>query len=448
MSVYEVFYPGAYSLEDQRVIDGYMAGLRAISSGGPVDVEALVSGRINARNDPRIRGDFLGDVKTIEPYAAEIERLNYDPENPLYSDDEYARRMGYKGKIYIPPVYDLSVNWREMPSQLRDNLVVSGLNHRIEFFEPIYPGDTLYVITEEAGAKELTPEDGSEYRTFAISGSGSIYNRHGGLVQRRYSVVKESLRRHSDPAKRNKVPVPNWECPEWWNLRPRHTYTRADWDVIRGVWAGERRRGETPLYWDEVAVGDSPLVFLEGPVSQLDQIKYHGGMEFGSPPLKSVMSDPVMSRILKVDAFGEYYEPNGVGHLEDGREPGHRPCFYNFMPVNYVIRAINNWIGDSSAARLRSIEWRIMCEMPGYDGAIPEFNDGREYIGRVPELGEKKVRSHGMAGDVIWVKSHIINKYRRDGENIVELIWWLETIDGLIYQEGAATVSLPERIGN
>lgn len=443
MSVYEKFYPGAYNQEDQKVIDSYMAKLSDINSGGPVDVEGMIRGRVNAENDVRIRGDFLGSVTTIEPHQAERERLNYDPDNPLYSDDDYARSMGYRGKICIPPVYDLSVNWREMPPEMRDNLVISGLNHRIEFFEPIYPGDTLFPITEKAGAIELTPEKGSEYRTFAISGSGSIYNQRGEVVQRRYSITKESLRRHKDPLKRNATPVPSWECPEWWNLRSRHVYTREDWDAIRDVWARETRRGGVPLYWDQVEVGDSPLVFLEGPVSQLDQIKYHGHMEAGCPSLKAVMSDPVFSQILQIDAFGEYYEPNGAGHLEDGRIPGHRPCFYNFMPVNFVIRAIGSWAGDR--ARLRSIDWRIMREMPGYEESIPDYTDGREYIGRVPSLKGKSVTSHGMSGDVIWVKSYIANKYHKDGESIVEIIWWLETIDGIIYQEGAATVSLPER---
>ena len=443
MSVYDVFYPNAYNQEDQKVIDEYMDKLAAITDGGPVDVEGMIAGRVTAENDPRIRGDFLGHVTTIEPYQAESERLNYDPLNPLYYDDEYARKMGYNGRVYLPPVHDLSVNWREAPALLRDNLVISGLNHHIEFYAPIYPGDTLYPITEYAGAKDLTPEGGSEYRTLAVSGGGSIFNQRGELVQKRYSVVKESLRRHADAKKRNRIPAPNWECPEWWNLRARYVYTKEDWETIKGVWAQEKRRGDKPLYFEQVSVGDQPLVFLEGPVSQLDQVKYHGHMEVGCPALKDVMRDPILSKTLKIDAYGEYYEPNGVGHLEDGRIPGHRSCFYNFMPVNFVIRAIFNWAGDS--AKLKSIDWRIMCEMPGYENSIPQYNDGREYIGRTPMLKGRSVTSHGMAGDVIWVKSYVIDKQRKDSENQVELIWWLETMDGLIYQEGSAVVALPDR---
>lgn len=443
MSVYEIFYPNVYNQSDQKIIDEYMAELSAISNGGPADVGGMIAGRVTAENDPRIRGDFLGSVTTIEPRQAEIERLNFDPENPLYSDDGYARSIGYKGKLYIPPVYDLSVNWRETPAPLRDNLVISGLNHHIEFYAPIYPGDTMYPITEYAGATDLTPGNGSEYRTFAISGGGSIYNQNGELVQKRYSVVKESLRRHADAKKRNRVPAPIWECPEWWNLRPRHVYTNEDWETIRDVWSHEKRRGDAPLYIDQISVGDQPLIFLEGPVSQLDQIKYHGHMEAGYPALKEVMNDPVLSQTLLVDAYGEYHEPNGVGHLEDGRIPGHRPCFYNFMPVNFVIRAILNWAGDR--ARLKSVDWRIMCQMPGYENSIPEYNDGREYISRVPMLKGRPVASHGMAGDVIWVKSYVTGKRRHEGEDLVELIWWLETMDGVIYQEGSAVIALPVR---
>jgi acyl dehydratase len=443
MSVYEIFYPGAFNRDDQIVIDEYMRKLETISNGGPVDVRGMIDGKVSSKNDPRIRGDFLGDVTKITPHQAETERLNFDPANPLYSDDDYAKKMGYAGKLYIPPVYDLSVNWREIPPPLRDNLIISGLNHHIEFYSPIYPGDTMYPITEYAGAKELTPEGGSEYRTFAISGGGSIFNQRGELVQKRYSVTKESLRRHVDPKKRNRIPMPKWECPEWWELRPRHVYTKEDWDVIRDVWSREKRRGDSTLYWDDVNVGDQPLVFLEGPVSQLDQIKYHGHMEAGSPALKDVMNDPVLSQTLLVGAYGEYFEPNGVGHLEDGRVPGHRPCFYNFMPANFVVRALFNWAGDM--AKLKSIDWRIMCSMPGYEGAIPEYDDGRQYLRRVPFMQGKSVTSHGMAGDVIWVKSYVAGKQQKGGENLVELIWWLETIDGVIYQEGSAVLALQGR---
>lgn len=446
MSVYETFYPGQYSPEDQAVIDRYMARLAKIRElGEAIDVDALVSGRIDPEQDPRVRGDFMGQPISYGGHQSEIDIRNYDPENPLYSNDEYAKRMGYAGKLCLPAL-EAGGSWREMPPELRDNLVVSCMNCKVEFIAPVYPGDTLYQINIDADSRDITPEAGSEYRTFALSGVSQVYDQRGMLKQIVTGRVKESLRRHQDPALRNKIPMPNWECPDWWNLRDRHTYTARDWETIKAAWAREARRGETPLYAEDVELGSAPLCLLEGPICPMDQIKFHGHMEAGAPSLKMVMmGDPAMAATLPLDAYGEYYGPNGVGHLEDGRIPGHRPCFYNFMPVNFVIKAINNWIGDSAAAELKSVEWRIMYDMPGYEGKIPVTDYGNQYISAVPGMEDRHVQSHGMTGDVIWVKSYVAEKYQKDGQHIVRLIWWLEAFDGVIYQEGAAEVSLPSR---
>lgn len=445
MSIYEMFYPGVYSPEDQSVIDSYMARLAKIRElGDNIDVDALVNGKIDPEVDSRVRADFMGQPIAYGGHQSEIDIRNYDPDNPLYSDDAYAKKMGYDGKLCLPAL-EAGGAWREMPAELRDNLVVSCMNCKVEFISPVYPGETLYPINIDAASRDITLESGSEYRTFALEGASRVYNQLGELKQIVTGRVKESLRRHVDPALRNKTPMPNWECPEWWNLRPRHVYTAEDWDTIKAIWGKESRRGDAPLYWEDVEVGSAPLCLLEGPVSQLDQIKYHGHMEAGSPSLKKVMADPVMGSSLPVDAFGEYYEPNGVGHLEDGRIPNHRPCFFNFMPVNFVIQALNNWIGDAAAAQVKSIEWRIMYDLPGYEDMIPVTDYGTKYVSAVPGMESRHVTSHGMTGDVIWVKSYVAKKYRKDGENIARLVWWLETIDGVIYQEGAAEVSLPER---
>ena len=39
----------------------------------------------------------------------------------------------------------------------------------------------------------------------------------------------------------------------------------------------------------------------------------------------------------------------------------------------------------------------------------------------------------------------IAKKYVKNGDYMVDLIWWLETIEGDIYEEGEATVKLPRK---
>jgi hypothetical protein len=43
------------------------------------------------------------------------------------------------------------------------------------------------------------------------------------------------------------------------------------------------------------------------------------------------------------------------------------------------------------------------------------------------------------------VKSYIYDKHQANGENFVDIIWWIETIDGDIWEEGEATIKLPTR---
>lgn len=440
MSEYEVFYPGVYSEEDQSALDEHLARCHALDERGDVDLQALVNCELEG-----VSGIDYGPrgKRELVDWQCALETSNYEPHNPIYNDDEYAKGLGYKGKPCVPLTANTGMFCDAMPWQLRDNLVISGLNHTLYFNAPVYPGDTLYSVSDHQHVVDMTPEKGSELRTFALFGNGRVVNQHGEVVLTGYSRVKESLRRHADPAKRNPTPIPIWECPDWWDLRPRHYYTPEDWDKIKEIWAQEPQRGSEYLYWDDVEIGTYAPDFLEGPVGHMDQIKFHGFGEIGSPSLKHVMKDPMLSKALLVDDHGEYYELNGVGHLEDGHVPGHRPAFYNHMPVHFALQALKNWIGDHGD--FWSVSWRIMNILPGYEDDIPDFEDPDSYIGQVPGMGGKTITTHGMTSDVMWFKFYIKDKYEKDGKYYVDLIWWIQTIDEIIYQEGKATIILPKK---
>ncbi len=440
MSEFDVFYPGQYSEADQKAVDGYLAECKAIAERGPIDPTKLATGELDGL--PGVCCSYQPAIYK-KPWEVAYETSNYEPENPLYNDEAYAKKLGYKTTPAVPLNAFTEGMAQAMPAELRDNLVISGLNHVIKFVTPVYPGDTLYTVCDYRNAEDLTVP-GSELRTFAIYSEGKVYNQNGELISELNTRVKESLRRHSDPAKRNPGPFMKWECPQWWTLRPRHKYTEEDWALIKKIWANEPKPHDDAIFWEDVNVGDHPFEFLEGPVTYLDQIKYHGLMEIGSPSLKVLMNDPFMSKALQYDeATGEYHESNGVGHLEDGFDPAHRPAFYNFMPINYVCRAFQNWIGNS--AKLDTVAWRIMNNLPGYENDVVDFPDPDSYIAAVPELAGKKIADHGMAGDVIWIKTYVTDKYEENGEKFVKVVFWLQTIEEQIYQEGYMIVKLPSK---
>ena len=57
----------------------------------------------------------------------------------------------------------------------------------------------------------------------------------------------------------------------------------------------------------------------------------------------------------------------------------------------------------------------------------------------------KHALAHGLTGDLALVKSYVYDKFFRDGEPLVELGWWIETIEGDIWLEGGAIVKLPSK---
>ncbi len=56
--------------------------------------------------------------------------------------------------------------------------------------------------------------------------------------------------------------------------------------------------------------------------------------------------------------------------------------------------------------------------------------------------------AHGLTGDVAIVESYVYGKYLRDGEFCVDLVRWIETIEGDIWEEGGATAKLPAKWGS
>ena len=78
---------------------------------------------------------------------------------------------------------------------------------------------------------------------------------------------------------------------------------------------------------------------------------------------------------------------------------------------------------------------------------VPENPLSERYVQRVPKLAKanKVVTAHGLTTDMAIVKSYIEDKFVRDGEFFVDLVWWIETIEGDIFEEGGATVKLPSK---
>lgn len=122
-----------------------------------------------------------------------------------------------------------------------------------------------------------------------------------------------------------------------------------------------------------------------------------------------------------------------------------RGVLINYFGRDIAIRHIQNWMGDRGW--LYNIRWGIMAPEThaAYGKIVPVNPLAERFLEKVPKMKGKFVTAHGLTGDLAIVKSCVYNKYVRDGEFLVELGWWVETIDGYIWEEGGATVKLPSK---
>ena len=99
--------------------------------------------------------------------------------NPLYEDEEFAKRSRYGGKI-APPLFAITFN-RERRPQPDNRLGKGAVNagNEFEFFGPIRPGDVLTHATKLADIKQRMGKLG---RMFVLTYETTCVNQRGETV--------------------------------------------------------------------------------------------------------------------------------------------------------------------------------------------------------------------------------------------------------------------------
>lgn len=463
-------YPGQLTDRERPHVEQYLAMNRAIEARGPVDIEALVNGRL-PDNTPGV-----GPAIHATPEMVAYQNNKYDPDYRLYSDAEYARELGYADLLAIPTYAAHDDTFMvPFPGQARDKLLVSQLNHDVTFLKPIHPGDTLYLVTNKRTVTDMTRPEGDTYRRIAIRSEGSVYNQRGEKVNEVVFQVLESVRQYKDgmaPEIEGPAFMAFWIGPDW-KRRPQHAYTDEDWESIKQMWRAEHRQGDEPLYWEDVAIGDRPTVTVDGPIAaSVSPMGTWGNGSGGSRTLRKeiLAEDPTLIR----GADGVYTTANPDDHvppvpgngggpampepagrdLDEGdinttdihkQEEDERAILINYLARDLAIRHLNNWMGDHGW--LYNIRWGIMpvegmAEL-GYD--IPPHPTAARFLDKVPGMEGRYVNAHGMTTDLAIVRSYVYDKYYRDGKPMVDLAIWVESIDGYIWWAGGATIKLPSK---
>ena len=488
---WEFYHPGVYNVQDSKLMRALQEYLAAINKNNAnVNVQDLIAGKLE--NQSGIERPAAVTGKYMETI---YER--YGNRNQLFHDKAYASKTKYGRVIAFPLILQPEV-WpgtEGKPEGMADYMLVNGINCTNNYYKPFYEGDTLFQVNANQRCVDITPAAGSHYRTLALSGTCKTYNQKGELVSESACMLKESYRRHKDPAKRNPSGKRAWESPDWWQRKP-HQYTDKDWETIIAFWKAEVYRGEEPLYWDDVNVGDQPAPRVAGPF-----LADEAGVDmlFNSPGWSSnikynVLTPEIFAKMVKnqqgIWVPAEYQEkkPKGQGsggnmdRLEaaissagpqgpggpGGPPPGQqgkqvpetseianrdgRAVIQNAVCAKWVAGMLINWIGDQGW--LQRIGWDIMSLPPGYPESVvppitkemmPAQFDRFPYMDKVPFMRGCRAAWHALEGDAILCHAYVTDKYANDGEYFVNLSWWCQTLDQYIVEEGSATVKLPKR---
>ena len=147
-------YPGIWTEREKPYAEEYFAKIKELEDRGPIDVQALISGKIEKGTQG------FSNVLEVKEDMMVYNAKKYDPDNKLYTDDEYAKSLGFDGKIAMPAfaAHDDSF-LTAFNGKARDFLAVTGLHHEIEQLLPVYAGDTLYLVKDKLELIDLTPKE-------------------------------------------------------------------------------------------------------------------------------------------------------------------------------------------------------------------------------------------------------------------------------------------------
>ncbi len=462
MSEFLTLYPGIYLPEERQAMEGIQAQICEDLKRSELSFEELA-----ATSEGRSRG--LAYRITAQPEEVQARMRMLDPDNPIWF-------QGIHGRLPVPETWSCPKGgyFGGMNKSFGDLTCVKEHHHYCQFLKPVYQGDTLYPVLMDQQVWDATPYEGSEFRTWALRGTGYVYNQRGELVVIQTCGVEECFKIYADPSRRT------WHAenigvsePEFANHKIHH-YTQEDWAEIQRLWTLEVRRGDAPLYWEDVEVGDMPPITVDGPYSCPGK----GGMVMSvSTPSRSdwYVRAHFGEADLVQDGFGVYHNP--ALDEQEGREkrqameemmrkaphppePGDKKpakppldnspvavrgkaTFDNYTGRDSALRAIHNWIGNQGT--ITALSWCIGAH-GDHENGIPCHPNRKSPFAGVPGMEGRHTEVHGEEGDLSINRLYVTGKRIDEaGNHLVELTWWCETIEHQIHTEGTATVRLPSR---
>lgn len=322
--------------------------------------------------------------------------------NPLYTDQEYAKKTRYGGLI-APPTFLYSVYW-----PCGQGITMRGVHswhsgNEWEWYLPICEGDDItFEVTPTDMYDRPSTQAGRIWQAF----DETIYKNHRGEV-----IAKAkgwtTLAERDEAGKKGKE---------------RHAgitqarYTPKEIEKINQAYENELIRGSTPRYWEDVEVGEEMTPIVKGPLSIRDIVCFQMGS--GTLYYKAHKYFYEFQKrhpdVGMLDSTTGLVDIPELVHIEGSRadEIG-VPLAYDYGPqrMSWLSNLVTHWMGDDGFLKKLS-------------GSFRRFN---------------------LVSDTTWIKGKVVNKYIEGDEHLVDCEIWAENQRGEVTAPGKATVILPSR---
>jgi acyl dehydratase len=323
---------------------------------------------------------------------------NYiDSRNPLYLDEDYARKTSWGG-IIAPPM--MIFHTPNIAPGLRGVHWLWG-GQDLEWYQPIRLGD---VLTQRGRLVAMEEKTGKMVQRMLLqTGEIVFYNQRGELVAKAYTYMMRAPRQKSGAG---------------FHYEPRRQkYSDDDLKRIEEQMATYQIRGSFPRYWEEVAVGEEIGPAVYGPY-RIGDIAFNLPAE-GSASGGAHYYELKHRRRHPADA---YIDPE-TG-IEDHPHRGH---WEEFMAQEVGMPGIYDW----AMQRIQAMSDRLLFDWIGDDGVLKRAGG--------------RIRRPVVVDDTIYLKARVTKKYIQRGEHLVEFYGWEENQLGDVVMEGQAAAALPSK---
>lgn len=333
--------------------------------------------------------------------------------NPLHCDPEYAETTRW-GSVIAPTMMANVINSPLLGDPIDPDLkkrtksLFRGIHVFVSggewtFYNPIFPGDTLYSFNGEESI-QVNPSEFAGRNVIQI-------NRRVHFNQRSEVVGINKVIRVLTERKTAK------NKGKYSAIEPA-TYTDEDIAAIDEVYANEKVRGAEKRYFEDVQVGDKLGKMAKGPLTVTDVICYHAG-GYGFQPYQPCVGRLAYQNRQRIAPFyvkNEYGVPDVAQRLHWdpawAQQIGNPMAYdYGVMRENYIYHFLTDWCGDDA--------WVT-----------------RQY---------DEIRKFNYIGDTQYITGEVVGKRQEGNLNLVDIMVAMENQRGTQTVKCEATIALPSK---